>query len=79
MDELERENKRLSKGVEVAEIRWRKTEEELEELRENSGQVAELKSRAEKAEAKTEEATRLVSLALQRFPSRDIQPPLIQF
>ncbi|MCJ1251552.1 hypothetical protein MMC30_008787 [Trapelia coarctata] len=61
LDELERENKKLSKEVEISETRWRKTEEELEELRENSGQVAELKSRAEKAEAKTDEVSRLKS------------------
>jgi len=67
LDELERENKKLLKEVETAENRWQKTEEELEELRENSGQVAELKSRAEKADAKTEEVNKLVCLRLQRF------------
>ena len=60
LDELEKENKKLSREVEVAENRWRKTEEELEELREDSGQVTELKSRADKADAKTEEINRLV-------------------
>ena len=62
LDELERENKRLSKEVEIAESRWRKTEEELEELRENSGQAAELKSRAETADARLEEIKKMVVL-----------------
>ena len=76
LDELERENKKLSKEVEVAETRWRKTEVQLEELRESSGQVAGLKSRADKVEAKTEEISRLVSEPLQCFLSRDPQHPL---
>ena len=62
LDELERENKRLSKEAEIAESRWRKTEEELEELRENSGQVAELKSRAETVDARLEETKKMVIL-----------------
>jgi hypothetical protein len=69
LDELERENKKLSKEVETAENRWRKTEEELEELREISGQVAELKSRAGNANARTEEVNKLVLLPLPRFLS----------
>lgn len=64
LDELEKENKRLFKDVEVAEGRWRKTEDELEELRENSGQVAELKARAEKANARVEEVNKLVRHAV---------------
>ena len=60
LDELEKENKRLVKEVEYAEARWRKTEEELEELREASSQVAELKSRALEADTKSEEVTKLV-------------------
>ena len=60
LDELEKENKKLSKEVEIAKTRWRKTEEELEELRENSGRLAELKLRAEKANARAEEVNRLV-------------------
>ena len=62
LEELERENKRLFKEAEIAESRWRKTEEELEELRENSGQVAELKSRAETADARLEEIKKMVIL-----------------
>ncbi|MCJ1418479.1 hypothetical protein MMC32_004827 [Xylographa parallela] len=61
LDELEKENKKLLKDVETVESRWRKTEEELEELRETNGQVATLKSRAEKADAKAEEVNRLRS------------------
>lgn len=60
LDELERENKRLNKDLEASENRWRKAEEELEELRSSSAQIAEFKSRAEKAEAKSEEINKLV-------------------
>ena len=62
LEELEKENKRLAKEARDAEGRWRKTEEELEELREASGQVAELKSRAATADAKVEEVNKLVRL-----------------
>lgn len=64
LDELEKENKRLSKDLEASENRWRKAEEELEELRSSSSQLAELKSRAEKAEAKSEEINKLVRLPI---------------
>lgn len=60
IDELERENKRLAKEATDAEARWRKTEEELEEFREANSQVAELKSRANLADAKSEEIKKLV-------------------
>ena len=62
LDELEKENKRLAKEAESAEARWRRTEEELEEFRESSSQVAELKLRASVADAKSEEVTKLVGL-----------------
>ena len=68
LDELERENKRLTKDLEASENRWRKAEEELEELRSSNAQIAELKSRAEKAEAKSEEITKLV------WPSPNLSP-----
>ena len=55
LDELERENKRLAKEAQENETKWKQTEEELEELREASGDVAELKSNAKKAEAQAEE------------------------
>ena len=62
LDELEKENKRLTKDLEASENRWRKAEEELEELRSGNAQIAELKSRAETAQAKSEEINKLVKL-----------------
>jgi hypothetical protein len=64
LDELEKENKRLKKELETATTRQRKTEEELEELREDSSQLAELKSRSEKVTAKDEEINNLVRLCV---------------
>ena len=61
LEELEKENKRLTKEAEASETRWRKSEEELEEIRESNLQVAELKNRVQKADAKVEELNRLVS------------------
>jgi hypothetical protein len=40
IEELERENKRLANEVEENQSRWKKGEEELEELREGKGDVA---------------------------------------
>lgn len=60
LEELERENKRLVKDLDASENRWRKAEEELEELRSNSAQIAELKIRAERSEGKADEAEKLV-------------------
>lgn len=40
IEELERENKRLASEVEENQTRWKKGEEELEELREGRGDVA---------------------------------------
>ena len=62
LEELERENKRLAKEARESEGRWRKTEEELEDLREANGELAELKSRAATADVKAEEVNRLVRL-----------------
>lgn len=62
LDELERENRRLAKEAQENEKRWRKTEDELEELREASGEVAQLKARAEKADAQIEELNKVVGL-----------------
>ena len=64
VDELERENRRLAKEAQENEKRWRKTEDQLEELREASGDVAQLKARAEKADARIEEFNKVVSLAV---------------
>lgn len=61
LDDLERENKRLTKEAQETERKWKKTEEELEELREASGEVAELKSRAQKLEDQTDELKKMVS------------------
>lgn len=60
LDELEKENRRLAKESQEAEKRWKQTEEELEELREASGDVAELKARAQAAEAQMEEFSKVV-------------------
>ena len=62
LDEVEKENRRLTKDLEASENRWRKAEEELEELRSSNAQIAELKSRAETAQAKSEEINKLVKL-----------------
>jgi hypothetical protein len=56
LEELEKENKRLAKEVTDGEHRWRKSEEELEELREGSVESQALKVQAKKsvdAEAET--------------------------
>jgi hypothetical protein len=55
LEELDRENKRLEREVRDGEARWRKSEEELEELREASGEsevlrVQEMKRKVEERE-----------------------------
>ena len=60
IDELERENKRLAKESKEAEARWRKAEEELEELRESNSEIMELRSRAAISDARSEEINKLV-------------------
>ena len=60
LDELEKENKRLAKEARESENRWRKTEEELEELREANSDIVQLRFRAEKADAKSEEIEKMV-------------------
>jgi hypothetical protein len=55
IEELERENKRLASDVEEGERRWKKGEEELEDLREGKGDIA-------LAVEKGKEAETLVSL-----------------
>ena len=64
VDELERENRRLAKEAQENERRWRRTEDQLEELREASGDVAQLKARAEEADARIEEFNKVVSPAV---------------
>lgn len=50
IEELEKENKRLEKDLSDATTRWRKTEEQVEDLREASVDGAELKEQLKKAE-----------------------------
>ena len=50
IEELERDNKRLQAEALDAETRWKKSEEELEERREASGEMADLKAKAKEAE-----------------------------
>ncbi|RHZ60810.1 uncharacterized protein CDV56_107431 [Aspergillus thermomutatus] len=59
IEELEKENKRLEKQLEESTSRWRKTEEQLEDLREASVDAAELKDKLEKAEQKAAETDEL--------------------
>ncbi len=60
IDELENENRRLEKDFNEGQLKWQKTEEELEDFREANSEVAQLKDRAEKAEAKALEVEKLV-------------------
>lgn len=62
IEELEKENKRMEKELEEASGRWRKTEEQLEDLRESSVDAAELKDKLEKAEQKATDIDALVGL-----------------
>ncbi|KAJ6131621.1 hypothetical protein N7523_001327 [Penicillium sp. IBT 18751x] len=50
--ELEKDNKRIEKELADATSRWRKTEDQLEDLRESSVDVPELKEQLKKAEEK---------------------------
>lgn len=62
IEDLEKDNKRLEKELEEASGRWRKTEEQLEDLRESSVDAVELKDKLEKAEQKAAEVDTLVCL-----------------
>ena len=57
IEELERENKRLEKDLDDGEARWRKTDEEVEDLREGRGDSVGLRDKATEAE---KEVKRLV-------------------
>ncbi|KAF9884495.1 hypothetical protein FE257_001682 [Aspergillus nanangensis] len=59
IDELEKENKRLEKEVEEGTTRWKKSEEQLEDLREASVDVVELREKLTVAEQKTGEIDEL--------------------
>lgn len=60
VEELEKENKRLEKEYNSANARREKAEEELEDLRESSVEVIELKDRLAKAEKQVAELESLV-------------------
>lgn len=64
IEELERENKRMEKELEEASGRWRKTEEQLEDLRESTVDTADLKDKLEKAQQKATDIDALVCLLL---------------
>lgn len=68
LDELDRENKRLEREAREGEARWRRGEEELEELREASGEASAFKAQAKKAEEAQSVITELKAeiFALQR-------------
>jgi seryl-tRNA synthetase len=73
LEELEKENKRLEKEVQDTEGRWKKSEEELDDLREANGEVVELKDRMERAEKKAAEVEKLVGyIFLGLFSSHEI-------
>ena len=59
--ELEKDKKRLEKELEETTGRWRKTEEQLEDLQETTADMAELKDKLVKAEQKVAEIDALVS------------------
>lgn len=61
LDELDRENKRLAKAHTEAEARYQKAEEELDNLRESSSEIASLKSKASLTTSLTEELAKLKS------------------
>lgn len=62
IEELERENKRLAKEAIEGEKRWKKAEEELEDLREADGSRSELKTESETSSRSADELNRLVSI-----------------
>lgn len=62
IEELEKDNKRLEKELEETTGRWKKTDEQLEDLREASVDVADLKDKLQKAEERVAEIDELVSL-----------------
>lgn len=68
LEDLERDNKRLEKEARDGESRWRRSEEELEELREASGEASALKAEAKRAEEAHAEIFKLKAeiVALQR-------------
>lgn len=69
LDELERENKRLAKEARDVKLRLETAEEELEDLRESSVELTELRMRATKVDAQTEEIDRLVHSSINLGPN----------
>jgi hypothetical protein len=67
IEELEKENKRLHGEVEESKRRWKKGEEELEELRESRGDLALAEERAKEADKLVCLCT--VAIYLERRPS----------
>ena len=70
IEELEKENKTLRDAQTEHETRLRKTEEELEQLRESSGDVAELKTKAVAADERAVEIEKLVQTSLVKHACR---------
>ncbi|KAI1918635.1 hypothetical protein LOZ65_004783 [Ophidiomyces ophidiicola] len=68
LEELEKENKRLEKELATATAKWRKSEEQLDDLRETNSETVELKDKLTAAEKKAEEIDQLKTeiSALQR-------------
>jgi uncharacterized coiled-coil DUF342 family protein len=60
IEELEKDNKRLEKELSDATVRWRKTEDQLEDLREASVDGAELREQLKQAEEKVASIEALV-------------------
>jgi hypothetical protein len=61
ISELEKDNKRMEKELAEATSRWRKTEDQLEDLRESSVDMPELKEQLKKAEERAASIKTLVS------------------
>jgi hypothetical protein len=61
IEELERENKRLAKEATEGEKRWKKAEEELEDLREADGTRSELRTGSQTSGSSANELSKLVS------------------
>ncbi len=72
LDELERETKRLTKAHLDAETRYKRAEEELEDLRETNSEIASLKSKASQSASLVDEVAKLKSenASLQRQNSQ---------
>ncbi|KAL9591780.1 MAG: hypothetical protein Q9179_007379 [Wetmoreana sp. 5 TL-2023] len=71
LDELEKENKRLAREGRDAEARWKRTEEELEELREANSELGSLKSKASQTASLIEEIAKLNV----KTPNSNLNPP----